>query len=37
VIHHPDKQLFVLYTEGNPAGAAELDLRKPKYNISISD
>ena len=28
VIHDPLNQLFVLYTEGNPAGMAELDLRK---------
>ena len=29
VIHDPRNQLFVLYVEGNPAGMAELDLRKP--------
>jgi GNAT superfamily N-acetyltransferase len=35
VIHDPANQLFVLYTEGNPAGMAELDLRKPgAVNIS---
>ena len=35
VIHHPDNQLFVLYTEGSPAGMAELDLRKAgSCNIS---
>jgi hypothetical protein len=28
VIHDPLNQLFTLYTEGNPAGLAELDLRK---------
>ncbi|MDB5741406.1 MAG: hypothetical protein JWP16_2446 [Alphaproteobacteria bacterium] len=28
VITHPANQLFVLYTEGNPAGMAELDFRK---------
>jgi GNAT superfamily N-acetyltransferase len=28
VIHDPSNQLFVLYTEGNPAGLAELDLRQ---------
>jgi GNAT superfamily N-acetyltransferase len=28
VIHDPLNQLFILYTEGNPAGLAELDLRK---------
>jgi GNAT superfamily N-acetyltransferase len=28
VLHDPLNQLFVLYTEGNPAGLAELDLRK---------
>lgn len=28
VIHDPLNQLFVLYVEGNPAGMAELDLRK---------
>jgi hypothetical protein len=27
VIHDPLNQLFVLYTDGNPAGMAELDLR----------
>ena len=35
VIHDPLNQLFVLYTDGNPAGMAELDLRKPGLcNIS---
>ena len=35
VIHDPRNQLFVLYAEGNPAGMAELDLRKPgTCNIS---
>ena len=35
VIHDPLNQLFVLYTEGNPAGMAELDLRKDgEVNIS---
>ena len=35
VIHDPRNQLFVLYLEGNPAGMAELDLRKPgTCNIS---
>lgn len=28
VLHDPHNQLFVLYAEGNPAGLAELDLRK---------
>jgi hypothetical protein len=28
VIHDPLNQLFVLYRDGNPAGMAELDLRK---------
>ena len=28
VIHDPLNKLFVLYVEGNPAGMAELDLRK---------
>ncbi|HJT43290.1 MAG TPA: GNAT family N-acetyltransferase [Rhizomicrobium sp.] len=28
VIHHPQNQTFVLYTEGSPAGIAELDFRK---------
>ena len=28
VIHDPLNQLFVLYVEGNPAGMAELDMRK---------
>ena len=28
VIHNPLNQLFVLYVEGNPAGMAELDMRK---------
>jgi hypothetical protein len=28
VIQDPLNQMFVLYTEGNPAGLAELDLRK---------
>ena len=27
VIHDPLNQLYVLYTDGNPAGMAELDLR----------
>ena len=35
VIHDPLNQLFVLYTDGNPAGMAELDLRKPG-NCNIS-
>ena len=35
VIHDPQNRLYVLYTEGNPAGMAELDLRKPgTANIS---
>jgi ribosomal protein S18 acetylase RimI-like enzyme len=35
VIQDPLNQLFVLYTDGNPAGMAELDLRKPDTaNIS---
>ncbi len=35
VIHDPLNPLYVLYTEGNPAGMAELDLRKPgAANIS---
>ena len=35
VIQHPLNQLFVLYKDGNPAGMAELDLRKPGHtNIS---
>ncbi|HET7084467.1 MAG TPA: GNAT family N-acetyltransferase [Rhizomicrobium sp.] len=35
VIHHPLNPLFVLYMEGNPAGMAELDLRKAgSCNIS---
>lgn len=35
VITHPANQLFVLYTEGCPAGMAELDFRKPgTCNIS---
>ena len=29
VIHDPLNLIFVLYTEGSPAGLAELDLRKP--------
>jgi len=34
-IHDPLNQLFVLYTEGSPAGMAELDFRKPDVaNIS---
>src|SRR3954469_20340408 len=34
-IQHPQNQLFVLYKDGNPAGMAELDLRKPGHtNIS---
>jgi hypothetical protein len=28
VLHHPDNALYVLYTEGSPAGMAELDFRK---------
>ena len=37
VIHDPLNQLFVLYTDGNPAGMAELDLRKAgSCNISYS-
>jgi hypothetical protein len=35
IIHDPLNQLFVLYTEGNPAGMAELDLRK-QGNCNIS-
>src|SRR6185436_15155964 len=35
VIHHPHNHLFVLYKDGNPAGMAELDLRKPG-NTNIS-
>jgi GNAT superfamily N-acetyltransferase len=27
IIHAPSNQLYVLYTEGTPAGMAELDLR----------
>jgi GNAT superfamily N-acetyltransferase len=35
VIHHPLNQLYVLYAQGNPAGMAELDLRKEgEANIS---
>jgi hypothetical protein len=35
IIHDPRNQLFVLYTDGNPAGMAELDLRKEgQVNIS---
>jgi ribosomal protein S18 acetylase RimI-like enzyme len=35
LIEHPLNQLFVLYNDGNPAGMAELDLRKPGItNIS---
>jgi hypothetical protein len=35
VIQDPRNQLYVLYAEGNPAGMAELDLRKPgEVNIS---
>jgi GNAT superfamily N-acetyltransferase len=35
VIHDPLNQTFVLYTEGSPAGLAELDLRKAgSANIS---
>jgi GNAT superfamily N-acetyltransferase len=35
IIQDPLNQLFVLYTEGSPAGMAELDLRKPgQANIS---
>jgi hypothetical protein len=34
-IQDPRNLLYVLYTEGNPAGMAELDLRKPEVcNIS---
>jgi hypothetical protein len=33
----PHNHLFVLYKDGNPAGMAELDLRKPgNTNISYS-
>ena len=35
VIHDPRNLLFILYTDGNPAGLAELDLRKPG-NCNIS-
>ena len=35
IIHDPLNELFVLYAEGNPAGMAELDLRKTgTVNIS---
>jgi hypothetical protein len=35
VIHDPLNQLFILYTDGSPAGMAELDLRTPgTANIS---
>jgi hypothetical protein len=35
IIHDPLNQLYVLYVEGNPAGMAELDLRKRgEANIS---
>lgn len=35
IIHDPLNQLYVLYVEGNPAGMAELDLRKQgEVNIS---
>jgi hypothetical protein len=35
VIHDPLNLLYILYTEGHPAGMAELDLRKPGLaNIS---
>ena len=35
VIHHPQNHLFILYKDGNPAGMAELDLRKAgSTNIS---
>ena len=35
IIHAPTNYLYVLYTDGNPAGMAELDLRKAGYcNIS---
>ena len=35
MIHDPLNILYVLYTEGNPAGMAELDLRKQgQANIS---
>ncbi|HUO88053.1 MAG TPA: GNAT family N-acetyltransferase [Rhizomicrobium sp.] len=29
VIQHPAVELYVLYTDGNPAGMAELDMREP--------
>ena len=29
IITHPDNELFVLYSEGSPAGMAELDMRDP--------
>jgi GNAT superfamily N-acetyltransferase len=29
LVQHPDVELYVLYTEGNPAGMAELDMREP--------
>ena len=29
IIQHPDVELYVLYTDGNPAGMAELDMREP--------
>ena len=35
IIHDPRNLLFILYTDGNPAGLAELDLRRPgTCNIS---
>jgi hypothetical protein len=35
VIQDPANRLYVLYTEGNPAGMAELDFRKAgQANIS---
>ncbi len=34
-IQNPDNHLFILYTDGTPAGMAELDLRKEKQ-INIS-
>jgi GNAT superfamily N-acetyltransferase len=35
IIHDPDNILYVLYTDGTPAGMAELDLRK-RGEINIS-
>jgi GNAT superfamily N-acetyltransferase len=29
IVQHPDVELYVLYTDGNPAGMAELDMREP--------